>query len=164
MSNLVLGPEISVPELAWSRYPVPLRSMLRSLNVAMPFTAATVMVPDRVPFPGFREIEMVTLSEKPGTNLFEASRASTVTAGILDPAIVLVGSSLNDNCEAGGGGPAGSPPPHVETRNASNAMAPYLSGGQVRSNDEKRTTGTQSWGTRQRVEEFLTQASRIHAH
>src|SRR5712691_837159 len=42
-----------LPDVASNRYPVPTLSMLRSLNVATPLAAATVVVHDSVPAPGF---------------------------------------------------------------------------------------------------------------
>jgi hypothetical protein len=137
--------------------------MLRSLNVAFPPIATTVLVPVSVPFPGLREIVTVTLSAKLGTSLFDASRASTTTGAIMAPAVVMVGSTLNDNCDATGGGPDVSAPLHVATEIASNATAPYLRGAKARSHDEKPTSTADSWGTRNRDEECFAESSRIHA-
>src|SRR5690242_14819933 len=62
--------------------------MLKVLNVATPATAATVFVPDRVPAPGFAEIDTVTLLVKLVIVLPTESRAVTCTAG--DSTVVAV--------------------------------------------------------------------------
>ena len=80
------------------------------------------------------------------------------------PAVVMVGSTLNDNCDATGGGPDESAPPHVVTAIANNAIAPYLSGAKARSHEEEHTSTAVSWSTRNRDEECFAETSRIHAH
>src|SRR5712691_11690028 len=70
--------------------------MLRVENVATPATAATEAVPDRVPPLGLAPIAAVTLPVNPVAVLPWASRAVTCTAGgIVAPAVVLVGCTLN---------------------------------------------------------------------
>src|SRR2546430_6820552 len=70
-------------------------------NVATPATAATVVVPERVPLPGFAPSATVTLPVKAGSVLPSASSAVTCTAGVIDaPAAVLVGWTLNTSCVA----------------------------------------------------------------
>ncbi len=53
--------------------------MLRSENVATPPTAATVLVPDNVPLPGFEfdGIAITTFPVNPVATLFPASSAVT---------------------------------------------------------------------------------------
>ena len=60
-----------------------MRSIRKFANVAMPATAATVVVPDSVPPPGLVPIAMVTLPVKPVAVLPWASRAVTTTAGLM---------------------------------------------------------------------------------
>ena len=63
----------------------------RSLNVAVPFTAATVVVPLSVPPLGFVPMEIVTFAVDV-VGLPNWSRIATVTAGEMAwPAVVLVG-------------------------------------------------------------------------
>src|SRR5437773_11637052 len=66
--------------------------MLRLEKVASPPTAATVVVPERVPPAGFVPIATVTLPVKPGTLLLMASSAATSTGGATcAPAVAVVG-------------------------------------------------------------------------
>src|SRR5260370_9552887 len=58
---------------AVSVYPLPALSMLRLENVATPFTAATVIVPERVPVAGLVPTATVTLVAAPVTVLPTAS-------------------------------------------------------------------------------------------
>src|SRR5262245_20820056 len=69
--------------------------MDRLLKVATPLTAATVVVPLRVPPPGLVPRAMVTLAVLP-VRLLNWSRICTVTAGLMDtPATVFVGCCKN---------------------------------------------------------------------
>src|SRR5437667_306252 len=80
---------------------------MRFANVATPFTAFTGPLPDSVAPPALpraREIAPVKL----GTVFPDASRAVTVTAGVIaTPTCVLLGCTPNARCVAGGGGGAG---------------------------------------------------------
>src|SRR5207302_663389 len=70
-------------------------------NVATPATAATVVVPERVPLPGFAPSAIVTLPVKPVAVFPCPSSAVTCTAGVMDaPAAVFVGSTENASCVA----------------------------------------------------------------
>src|ERR1051325_510462 len=70
--------------------------MLRVENVATPATAATVVVPESVPFAGFVPNARVTAEVKPVTVLPPASSALTVTAGVIvAPAVVGLGGKVN---------------------------------------------------------------------
>src|SRR6267378_6287796 len=80
--------------------------MLSVENVATPFTAATLVVPESVPPPGFAPSATVIVPVKPGTALPEASRAVTRTAAIVCPAWVDCGCVVNATFVAGGGGGA----------------------------------------------------------
>src|SRR5438445_668218 len=65
-------------------------------NVATPATAGTVVVPERVPLPGFAPSAIVTLPVKPVAVFPCPSSAVTCTAGVMDaPAAVLVGCTVN---------------------------------------------------------------------
>jgi hypothetical protein len=87
------------PEVAVSVYPVPALSMLKSLNVATPATAALVSEPDRVPELGFVPMPTVTLPVNVVTVFPATSCPVTVTAGVTDaPATVLVGCALKTSC------------------------------------------------------------------
>ena len=80
---------------------MPVLSILRSLNVATPFTAATVRVPLSVPLLGFVPIAIVTESVDEVTVLPIASRTVTSTAELIElPAAVLLGSTLYASWEA----------------------------------------------------------------
>src|SRR5947199_8698061 len=64
--------------------------MLSPGNVTTPATAATVVVPERVPPPGFTPSATVTLPVKPVAVFPCPSSAVTCTAGVMDaPAAVL---------------------------------------------------------------------------
>src|ERR1700757_4020551 len=66
--------------------------MERLLNVAVPFTAFTDVVPLNVPLPGLLRIAMATEAELFATNLLPESRTCTVTAGVIEaPAAVFDG-------------------------------------------------------------------------
>src|SRR5947208_16665784 len=75
--------------------------MLRPENVATPATAATVLVPDKVPLLGFVPIATVMFPANPVAVLPPASWAVTSTAGVIAvPAVVVLGCTLNTNCVA----------------------------------------------------------------
>src|SRR2546425_11643801 len=75
--------------------------MLSPGNVATPATAATVVVPERVPLPGFAPSATVTLPVKAGSVLPSASSAVTCRAGVIDaPAAGLVGRPVDTSCGA----------------------------------------------------------------
>src|SRR3990172_3488235 len=57
--------------------------MLKVEKVATPATAATVVVPERVPAPGLVAIATVTFPLNEGTGLLNGSRADTSTAGVM---------------------------------------------------------------------------------
>src|SRR5439155_1347988 len=96
MLNGALGTVGSPPAATVSVYPVPSLSILKVANVATPPTAATVLVPDRVPPPGLVPIAVVTLPVNPVAVLPCASCAVTWTAGVIVvPAVVLLGWTLN---------------------------------------------------------------------
>ncbi len=61
--------------------------------MATPPTAATVVVPERVPPAGFVPIATVTLPVKPGTTFPEASCAVIWSAGVIGAPAVAVGGS-----------------------------------------------------------------------
>src|SRR5258706_238327 len=79
--------------------------MLRSANVATPFTAVTVLVPDSVPgmsVPPLWPMAIVTGPLKPVTALPDASVTVTCTAGVM----VIMGSVVfgwTANTRCGGG-------------------------------------------------------------
>src|SRR5439155_630914 len=75
--------------------------MLRPEKAAPPATAATVLVPDKVPVPGFVPIATVTFPVNPVAVLPLPSWAVTSTAGVIAaPAVVVLGCTLNTNCVA----------------------------------------------------------------
>src|SRR6266852_3913950 len=80
--------------------------MLRSENVATPATAATVLVPDNVPAPGFEfdGIASTTFPVKPVATLFPASSAVTWIGGVIVAfAGVVLGGTVNARCVAAPG-------------------------------------------------------------
>jgi len=83
ISNGALVAPASAPEVALTVKPVPGRSMLSVGNVATPFTAATLVVPDSVPPLGLVPIATVTLPVKLVTAFPPASCAVTFTAGVI---------------------------------------------------------------------------------
>src|SRR2546426_12204514 len=95
--------------------------MLSPEKLATPATAATVLVPDRVPVLGFVPIATVTFPVNPVAVLPFPSWAVIWTAGVIvAPATVFVGSTLKTNAAAEPrvgleGGPRGPPAP-VEER------------------------------------------------
>src|SRR6266480_7006056 len=79
--------------------------MLSPEKVATPATAATVLVPDRVPVPGFVPIATVMFPVNPVAVLPLPSWAVTSTAGVIAaPAVVVLGCTLNTTCAAEPGG------------------------------------------------------------
>src|SRR5881396_2721416 len=82
--------------------------MLRFEKVATPFTAATALVPDRVPPLWFVPSAILIESVKLVTVLPASSCAATFTAGeIVAPAVVPVGWTVNASRVAGAGGGGG---------------------------------------------------------
>src|SRR5205814_9690490 len=77
--------------------------MLNVENVATPFTAVTLVVPDSVPPPGFAPSATVINPVKPVTTFPASSSADTRTAGIVCPACVVCGCVVNATWVAGGG-------------------------------------------------------------
>src|SRR6266487_2486627 len=82
--------------------------MLRFEKVATPFTAATALVPDRVPPLGFVPSAILIESVKLVTVLPASSCAATRTGGeMVAPAVVPVGWTVNASRVAGAGGGGG---------------------------------------------------------
>src|SRR5512145_977822 len=78
--------------------------MLRFAKLATPALAATVVVPERVPLPGFVPMATVTLPVNPVAVFPWASRAVTWTAGVIEaPAVVLVGGTVKTSRAAAPG-------------------------------------------------------------
>src|SRR6266850_1848837 len=72
--------------------------MLRPGNVATPATAATVLVPERIPVLGLVPIATVMFPVNPVAVLLLASSAVPCTAGVIAaPAVVLLGCTENTN-------------------------------------------------------------------
>src|SRR5512143_1478566 len=100
-SNGVLVAPGRPPAAVVSVYPLPTWSMLRVEKVATPATAATVVVPDSVPPPGFAPIAMVTLPVNAVAVFPKPSRAVTWTAGVMTPpALEVVGCTVKASCVA----------------------------------------------------------------
>src|SRR5438132_9657453 len=75
--------------------------MLNPEKVATPATAATVLVPDRVPVLGFVPIATVMFPVNPLAVLPPASWAVTSTAGVIAvAAVVVLGCTENTICVA----------------------------------------------------------------
>src|ERR1041385_9131746 len=75
--------------------------MLKFPNVATPFTAASVVVPDNVPPPGLAPSATVTFPVNPVAGFPCASCAVTCTAGVIAaPAAVVLGCTENTSCVA----------------------------------------------------------------
>src|SRR2546422_770762 len=84
-----------------SRSRGPALSMHKQEKVSTPANAATVLVPDKVPVPGFVPIAPVTFPVNPVAVLPLPSWAVTSTAGVIAvPAVVVLGCTLNTNCVA----------------------------------------------------------------
>src|SRR5690348_1319526 len=78
--------------------------MLKPGNVATPPAAATVVVPDSAPLPGFVPSATVTFAVNWVAVLPSASCAVTCTGGVIAaPAVVLEGWTLNTSCVAAPG-------------------------------------------------------------
>src|ERR1041385_7947345 len=78
--------------------------MLKSENVATPATAGTILVPDRLPPPGFVPIDRVMLPANVVTVFPCASCAVTLMAGaIFTPAVVVEGCTVKASLVAGAG-------------------------------------------------------------
>src|SRR2546422_1035408 len=76
--------------------------MLKLENVATPFTAATVVVPERVPLAGFVPIATVMLVVAVVTVLPWASWTATCTAGVIAaPAAAFLGGTVKTTFAAG---------------------------------------------------------------
>src|SRR2546427_633254 len=76
-------------------------------NVASAFTAFTGALPVNVPPAGLLSMAIATAPVKLVTVFPDASRAVTVTAGVIaTPTCVVVGCTPNPRCVAGGGGAA----------------------------------------------------------
>ena len=90
---------------------------LQAENVATPFTAATVVVPERIPLAGLVPIATVMLVVAVVTVLPWASWTATCTAGVLAaPATELLGCTMNASFAGAPppGGCTGPPPEHPE--------------------------------------------------
>src|SRR5437773_9846630 len=75
--------------------------MLLPRYVATPATAATVVVPERVPLPGFAPSATVTLLVRSEERRVGTECALRCRAGVIDdPAAVLVGCTVNSSCVA----------------------------------------------------------------
>src|SRR4029077_5818941 len=78
--------------------------MLSVANIATPPDAATVVVPARVPAPGFAPNATVRLPVNCVAVLPSASRTVTCTAGVMaTPAVVVPGCTVNASCVAAPG-------------------------------------------------------------
>src|SRR5436190_448812 len=78
--------------------------MLRPANVATPPVAATIVVPDSAPLPGFVPSATVTFAVNWVAVFPCASCAVTCTAGVIGaPAVVLDGWTVNTSCVAAPG-------------------------------------------------------------
>src|SRR6266851_1469980 len=76
--------------------------MLRFENVATPFTAATLRVPDSVPAPGFVPMSTVIVPRKVVSVVPTLSWAATFTGGAIElPAVVVLGWTVNTTRVAG---------------------------------------------------------------
>src|SRR6266853_689655 len=84
--------------------------MLRVEEVATPFTAVTIFVPESVPPLGFVPRATVTEPVKLGSVVPASFWAATFTAGEIGlPATVALGWTVNTRCVAGGGGGGAAP-------------------------------------------------------
>src|SRR5437762_8373676 len=82
--------------------------MLTFAKVATPLTAATVVVPERVPLAGLVPITSVMLVVAVVTVLPWASWTATCTAGVIAaPATALLGCPMKASFAAAGGGGGG---------------------------------------------------------
>src|SRR5438067_6578407 len=94
-ANAALVTLVSPAAVATRVYPLPGRSTTRSSNVAIPFTACTVVVPNRVAPLGFSPRASVTAFVAPGTVLPAASwTASWIGGDITTPPATLGGGGV----------------------------------------------------------------------
>src|SRR4029077_10948215 len=101
MAKLLLVAPVRVVADAVKVYPVPALLMLRFAKVATPLTAATVVVPARVPLAGLVPIATVMLVAAVVTVLPWASWTATCTAGaFVAPAAALLGSTMKTTLAA----------------------------------------------------------------
>src|SRR5512133_1232260 len=78
--------------------------MDRLENVATPFTADTVVVPESVPLPGLLPMATVMLALELVTVLLKASCTVTCTAGLIaTPAVAFAGWTVKASLEAAAG-------------------------------------------------------------
>src|SRR5207245_9777652 len=97
--NALLAAAVTLPPEAARVYPAPTLSMLRPANVATPFTAATVTVPESVPPLGLVPSATVKFAVNVGSVFPSPSCATTCTAGVIGaPAPVLVGGIVDASC------------------------------------------------------------------
>src|SRR5206468_3051543 len=88
-------------------YPSPRLSMRRSVKVATPPAAATVVVPERVPPPASLKMPTVMLLLAFGIGVPDASRIATSIVGVIDtPSAAPLGCTLKARL-----GPPPPPPP-----------------------------------------------------
>src|SRR5437773_259316 len=90
---------LRLPPLAVRSFPARRSSDLSPGNVATPATAATAVVPERVPLPGFAPSAIVTLPVKPVAVFPCPSSAVTCTAGVMDAPAVQVTRSEEHTSE-----------------------------------------------------------------
>ena len=96
ISKGALAAPVRPAAVADSVYPTPARSMRRVGKAATPPTAATVVVPERLPPAGLLPIATVTLPAKPSALLPKASRAVTSIWGVMVvPAAAGLGCTVN---------------------------------------------------------------------
>src|SRR3989442_8207157 len=94
-------------ELSCGLYRSPALSILRFANVATPFTAFTGALPESVPPAGLLSMAIEMAPVKLVTVFPDASRAVTVTAGVIaTPTWVVLGCTPNARCVGGGARPA----------------------------------------------------------
>src|SRR3989442_10525101 len=91
-------------ELSCGLYRSPALSILRFANVATPFTAFTGALPESVPPAGLLSMAIEMAPVKLVTVFPDASRAATVTAGVIaTPTWVVLGCTPNTTGVARGG-------------------------------------------------------------
>src|SRR5580693_2282281 len=89
MLNGLLVAAVRADAVAVNVYPLPTLLMSSVENVATPFTALAVTVPDKVPAAGFVPIAMVIWLVADVTTLPSASSTLTATAGAIDVAATV---------------------------------------------------------------------------